>query len=126
MNKGLRTNSKKARENVRAYIMEYAPEEITDSRDTFEDVAKALDERFRADKSGEWYRRQPEREVFQDWAQGLACSGLFLFWYYTRSAVDDLGGILEQDEEKRNTYEEDDAARLLTYLIYREITTAAH
>ena len=54
------------------------------------------------------------------WCQGLP-SVIDTCYYYNRSAVEDLGDILEETEEERNRYTEQDAERLLSCLIYREI-----
>ena len=119
----LRSNTKKAKENIRKYIIDHAPEEMTENGEKFPAVARAIYERFKAEKSGAYYRRFPEQEVFTDWAQGLACDGLFLY-YYNRPAVDDLGDILEETQEERERFDEDKAETMLTWLIYREITAA--
>lgn len=42
-------------------------------------------------------------------------------YYYNRSAVDDLGAILEETAEEKARYSEAQAETLLTSLIYREL-----
>ena len=42
-------------------------------------------------------------------------------YYYNRSAVDDLAGILEETDAEKARYNEQDAEKLLTSLIYREL-----
>ena len=44
----------------------------------------------------------------------------YCYWY-NRSAVDDLGNILQQTSEKKAKYTEGQAEKELTRLIYREI-----
>lgn len=61
--------------------------------------------------------------IFEDWARGLALGGLFCY-YYNRSAVDDLGAILEETEEEKAKYTEMQAEEMLTRLIYREMEDA--
>ena len=61
-----------------------------------------------------------EQERFTDWAQGLP-SILDTCYYYNRSAVDDLGAILEETAEEKARYSEQNAEQLLTALIYREL-----
>ena len=65
----------------------------------------------------------PTFEVFRDWAQGLALGNLFCY-YYNRSAVDDLGAILEETEEEKSRYSEQEAEEMLTRLIFREMQKA--
>lgn len=67
------------------------------------------------------------KESFQDrfeyWCKGLP-SVLDTGYYYNRSAVDDLGDILEQTALQRSKYSESDAEKMLTHLIFREIYKA--
>lgn len=62
--------------------------------------------------------------VFVDWCQGLP-SVLDTCYYYNRSAVADLGDILEQSERERAQYTEAQAEWLLTHLIYQELVKGA-
>ena len=117
----LRSNSKKARENIRVYIMDnFTPDSHGRDRDEFEtfgEVAAFILETFRSEKR---YERGPEAAIFTDWCQGLP-SVIDTCYYYNRSAVEDLGAILEETEAERNRYSEADAEKLLTNLIYREL-----
>ena len=61
--------------------------------------------------------------IFEDWARGLALGNLFCY-YYNRSAVDDLGEIMEETEEEKAKYTEQEAEETLTRLIYREMEKA--
>lgn len=128
----LRTNSKKARENVRNYIMtdsDYIAERIECDPDTLTEAQalRSVWEIFTA----EYYNPIPSTrrnrsnvfDLFTDWAQGLALGGLFLY-YYNVSAVKVLGDILEETEEERSKYTEEQAERLLTLLIFREVSEA--
>lgn len=122
----LKTNSKKARENVRAYIMNgYTPENYNEpTPDTFTETAAIILHWFREEKPAEGsYSRMTESERFTDWAQGLP-SILDTCYYYNRSAVDDLGAILEETESEKARYSEAQAESLLTNLIYRELIKA--
>lgn len=130
----LRTNSKAAREAVRAYILEdldYLEERYPERTfETFEDAARAIWEAFQSEEKHyltdpNWRRRMTAQDVFEEWASGLALGGLFLY-YYSVSAVDLLGDILQETPEERSKYSEQDAERLLTYLIYSEVTKAAN
>ncbi len=128
----LRTNSKKACENIRDYIMtdsDYIKERANDcgtSLETKNDFLVFAWECFKEEKSFEIKRNYnfPSFEIFRDWASGLALGGLFCY-YYNRSAVDDLGEILEETESEKAKYTEQEAEEMLSRLIYREMRKAA-
>lgn len=127
----LRTNSKKARENVRNYIMtdsEYIAERLAEMLPNDGITAENLKESdalycvwqcFVGEASPRWDKNVFEQ--FERWASGLALGGLFLY-YYNVSAVQVLGDILEETEEERSKYTEEQAERLLTLLIFREVS----
>lgn len=124
----LKTNSKKAKENIKKYIIdnfnfEDNAEEIQEGA-TFEEVAKFIYIRF-WDEVGKWDTRlhYTEAEAFENWASGLP-STLDTCYYYNRPAIDDLGDILEETAEERARFDEMQAEKMLTYLIYREIKGA--
>ena len=75
-------------------------------------------ETFRSEKR---YECGTESVVFADWCAGLP-SVLDTCYYYNRSAAKDLGNILEETETEYSRYSEADAEKLLTSLIYRELT----
>ena len=125
----LKTNSKKAIENIRAYIMknfdcsnydvtEYG---FTKEPETFPEIARCILTVCKLEKRYQTYNR--EFDMFKDWCQGLP-SLLDTCYYYNRSAVDDLAEILEESEEEKNRFTESEAEEKLTYLIYRELTKA--
>lgn len=124
----LRTNSKKARENLRHYIMEhFDPSNYLEEDEvptTFEGVAAVILETFADEKrySTQYMYRygMGDRKVFIDWCQGLP-SILDTCYYYNRSAVDDLGAILEETEEEKSKYTEAQAEERLTHLIFAEL-----
>lgn len=121
----LRTNSKAAKENIRAYITEYALDALEGydvEPETIDEMMFAIMQIFREEKKHDLTRSRfiNEYEIFKDWAQGLAMGGLFCY-YYNREAVTDLGDILEETESERSKYSERDAEELLTKFIYREV-----
>ena len=126
----LRTNSKKAAENIRAYIMDgFTPENYTDNPpQEFPEIAAFILDTFRSEKY--WcpqdvrYYHGCERLAFRDWCAGLPCV-LDTCYFYNRSAVDDLGAILEETEQEKARYTEQQAEQLLTDLIYRELLKGA-
>lgn len=126
----LKTNAKKARENVRAYIIaNYETEDETAPADDaeFREIAGYILETFRdqvfdTPNQRRWFH-DSEIEAFYFWCQGLP-GVLDTCYYYNRSAITDLGDILEETEEERNKYSESQAEAELTRLIYRELMEA--
>lgn len=119
----LKTNSKQARQNVQRYIMnnfDGCNHEIETPK-TFTETAHIIMDVFNSEKPAEGgYSRMSEQERFTEWAAGLPFI-LDTCYYYNRSAVDDLGEILEETEQEKARYSEQDAEKLLTYLIYKEL-----
>lgn len=121
----LRTNSKKAMENIRTYIEENfdcTSYELEKEPKTFKEKACFTLKTCRAEKTYSGYNT-PDYEIFKDWCQGLP-SLLDTCYYYNRSAVDDLAEILEETEEEKGRFTESEAEEKLTYLIYRELRKA--
>lgn len=119
----LKTNSKKAMENLKQYIIanfdgtgytETPPEK-------WEDIAHFIVDTFRAEKyhliEDYRYYKNNELAAFLDWCAGLP-SVLNTCYFYNRSAVDDLGAILEETETEKSKYNESSAEQLLTRMIY--------
>ena len=129
----LRSNSKKAAENISNYIMadiDYLQERaeyrgFTLDAEDKNAVLAFVYTIFLEEKRGEFnrYRNVNIYNIFRDWASGLALGNLFCY-YYNRSAVDDLAGILEETPEEKERYTESDAEEMLTRLIFREVTRA--
>lgn len=125
----LRTNSKKANENILAYIMgNFTPGNYTnDPPKDFPEVAAFILGVFRTEQkhilNGDYYR-PIEFAAFTDWCKGLP-SVLNTCYYYNRSAVEDLGAILEETAEEKARFSEPEAERRLTWLIYRELSKGA-
>lgn len=123
----LKTNSKKARENIQQYIIDkFTPENYTDETiEGFENIAKFIINTFRSEKYSTKedykYYNGCEPLAFRDWCQGLP-SVLDACYYYNRYAVDDLAVILEEAEKEKSRYTEEAAEHTLTALIYRELT----
>lgn len=132
----LRTNSKKAKENIRQYIMDHADfagyiEDGEKEPETFVEVATEILNICDAEKFYIAGRYRNDFEKFLDWTQGLP-SVLDTCYWYNRSAVEDLAVILEETEDEKpkaktnNQYleQEEKAGLLLTRLIYRELAAA--
>lgn len=122
----LKTNSKKARENIKNYILEnftpenYTNEPPTDPREIIQFIYNTFVSEYFSTKEERAYYRNNERTAFVDWCAGLP-SVLDTCYYYNRSAVDDLGAILEETEAEKSKYTESEAAKMLTNLIYDTI-----
>lgn len=122
----LKTNSKKARENIQQYIIDnFTPENYTDEKiEGFENVAAFILKTFRSEKysliEDYKYYKGSEYAAFVDWCGGLP-SILDTCYYYNRSAVEDLAVILEETEAEKSRYTEEQAENTLTALIYREL-----
>ena len=129
----LRTNSKKALENIRAYILKHFNGENYDfsgDENDFHAVAVFIYNCFINEKykgAEAYYSRRGYRmqDIFEEWAAGLP-SVLDTCYYYNRSAVDDLAEILEETESEKEKYnDERKAEKLLTALIWLQISKEA-
>ena len=129
-NRGLKTNSKKARANLREYIRNHADfssyEQETPAE--FSALACAILETFRIEYR--WFDENTRRcycgiegEAFLDWCAGLP-SVLDTCYYYNRPAVDDVAAILQEPPEQAQRYTETAAANFLTRYIYSELKRA--
>lgn len=125
----LRTNSKKARENLRAYILDHTEDNDTGyTPSTFSEAAHMVWDTFNAEYMASDNQRRYNLHVHKTWQDCFVawCSGLPSMLdtsYYLHSAVKDLGDVLEESEEERARFSETEAETLLSRLIYREITS---
>ena len=123
----LKTNSKKARENIRAYIMEnqnvieYGTSKAVPIN--FPEAAREILHCFRKQKfyteNEKRYFGNNEFIAFCDWTSGLP--GILNAEYYLHCACDIAGKILEETETEKARYTETQAEKLLNYLIYNEL-----
>ena len=121
----LRTNSKKAREAVRAYIAEKTRGQDGAEVKGFKEAAEVIAKEWDAYKYQGLSRqfKYSIADAFEHWAGGLPND---LFDYIAAGdAVKLVGDILEQTEAERSKYSDSQACDLLTYLIFREISKAA-
>lgn len=125
----LKTNSKQVRQNVRAYILSHFepyPEDAGGiNTDDFSDVAmyicNTLYEEYRLFERVQMRRFKTVQNAFVEWCRGLPTI-LDTCYYYNRSAVDDLGDILDETPEERSRFSEEQAEDLLSRLMYLELT----
>ena len=123
----LKTTCKKALDNIRAYILDNTDVTGYDFAEpkTFEEAAVIIWTEFQTEKQYELCRpRTNIQECFIEWCAGLP-SIIDTCYYYNRSAVNDLGELLEETEAEKAKYTESQAERMLTCLIYREISKEA-
>ena len=120
----LKTNSKKTIENTRAYVIECANLSDYGIQDQFTpDNWKAFQEAYIPIIRKELFYRMPENApvsfaTFKHYMQGLPSS----FEYFLgENALNYLAEILEETEEEKNRFTEEEAENLITKLIYREL-----
>ena len=119
--------TKKAIGNIRAYIMDnFTPEYYTyNPPKDFPEVAAFILAVFHKEKGSDFrYHHGNEFAAFTHWCQWLPAV-LDTCYYCDRSAIDDLGRILEETEEEKARFTEQEAERRLTWLIYRELSKGA-
>lgn len=120
----LRSNSRKARENLRNYIIDgFSAKDYTSNIPTqWPEIATFILNTFEDEYGGEWNKKQypNNQDRFINWCQGLP-SVIDTCYYYNRSAVADLGQILEETEEESARYTEQQAEYRLSSLIYMEL-----
>lgn len=120
----LKTNSKKAVQNIRNYIMDnfnFENYEETGLKEptTWEEISAFIWDCFVVEKGKELYR-STFQNVFIDWCRGLP-SVLDTCYYYNRSAIDDLGAILEETPEEKERFTQSVAEEMLSKLIFKEL-----
>lgn len=121
----LKTNTKKARANVQKFIVDNCINYDGDNFTTVKEVCLYIyncfcDECYNTDNRR---YRMSKQQLFNEWATGCPSGSLFDYYLYKEDyhPINLLGDILEETEEERNRYKEEDSATILTYLIYREI-----
>lgn len=123
----IKSNSKKAKENLKNYIIkiydnevDYSNHNITTDTTDYNIIKENIKTIFNLEV-GNWYSKQVgEYNAFVNWCQGLP-SIIDTCYYYNRYAKDDLAIILEETEEEKNKFTEEQAQEKLTHLLYREI-----
>lgn len=123
----LRTNSKEVRAKVRQYIMdEFQPEAhgyeqyYNVDKENFSCVAHAIFDCLYMEKIKNDNRKLSKYEYFKDWMQGL-CNMVDSSYYYNVSAVNLLAEWLEETEEEKEKFTEENAEETITRLLYREL-----
>lgn len=135
----LRTNSKKAKENIRLWILaNYMPEDYTNAFQTetgeytpenFPEVAASIMDAFRKEKGFD-VRRYGLEIGFIDWMQGLPSILETLSLLCGWEASEILGDWLEETAEEKEAYSKKDedgekAMKTALHLVFREIQIGA-
>ena len=121
----LKTNSKKARQNLQKFMLENCTNYEGDSFGNIKEVCWYIYECFCNECYNTDNRRysMSKQQLFNDWVMGCPTGLLFDYYLYKEDyhPINLLGDILEETETERNRYKEEDSSTILTYLIYREI-----
>lgn len=141
----LKTNSKQVKEKIKNYIIGGYKDFYEDNKnyiekeaETFEEIAKEImKECFRAKALNIHCKTSNDiynfiycyygtiQNMFTDWCQGLpSILNCDYYCYYNPSPVDLLGEWLEETEEEKNKYSNDEASELITKLMFRDLTKA--
>ena len=132
----LRTNSKKAMENIRKEIVdsyeaaeEYFTFEGREQKKEFPEICRDILKAFNLEKleGNKIYMsgRVSRSEMFADWMAGLPTAFPVADDIFLRSAVNFLGEILEETEEEKGKYTEEKAEKLACSLLFRELEKGA-
>lgn len=122
----LKTNSRTARNNLRNYIIANTCHYDGTPCTTFEESVETLKKHFATEKL---YRYNVEmiiqgrttlKAIFIYWLQGLPLGGIGDYNYHC-NAVEILGDILEETEEERGRFTEEQARNKLNEMIYNAI-----
>ena len=112
----LKTNSKKAKENLKAYIIAGWEYETLENARDWEAVKEDIKGSFiRQAYSSEYERKQNRQEAFAGWLAGLPHN---IGDFYLCQAVEDLAAILEETPEEAARFTEDQAEQKLAAMIY--------
>lgn len=122
----LKTNSKKARENVKQWILDNLGPDY--NAGSFNEAARIIKNHFFEEKIKFDCRYAAGRisrfDLFEDWTSGLpgalCCDGIYL-----RPVVPVVAAILEETPEEAARFSESDAEKLMIRLIYRELEAVA-
>lgn len=129
----IKTNSKEAKKAIMNYIREATETGLQDynnpkNYNLANDAERAafIWDIFQAEKYYDIVtikrRAMAIYPIFEMWLQGLPGCGLGDHYIYNPDPRDTLGDILKQTKTERNRYTMEDAAAMLSNLIYREIT----
>lgn len=125
----MKTTSKQVINNLKKYLVEGAVNCDYIEGDTFEQVAPQIAKAFNSEQLGtnihgqsilDCYYKGNLFEAFEDWVQGLpsAINGEDI---YLHTCVNTLGDILEESEQERAKFTEDQAEKKMVWLLFRTL-----
>lgn len=121
----LKTSSKTVRERIQYFInthVDFSGYDLEKTPETVEEINKAIFDCFLSETK---FSNIPNvQERFIDWCSGLP--SVIDCCYYLNSAVEMLGNLLEETTAERAKYTEEQAERLFSYLIYKEVKRNAN
>lgn len=124
----LKTNCKKAMENIKKEIIdayesaeEYYIFNGREAKKEYNDICKDIMNAFYIEKVKYDCRRMSRQELFIDWMSGLPTAFPVSDEIYLRSASDWVGKILEQAEEEKEKFTEEESEKLACCLLFREL-----
>ena len=121
----LKTNTKTVRERIQDFInthVDFSDYDLEKTPETATEINKAILDCFLSETK---YSNIPnEQERFIDWCSGLP--SVIDCCYYLNSTVEMLGDLLEETSAERAKYTEEQAERLFSYLIYKEVKRYAN
>lgn len=116
----LKTNSKAVRVRIQYFInthVDFSGYDLEKTPETISEINKAIFECFLSDTKFSGIPNEQERFIV--WCSGLP--SILDCCYYLNSAVEMLGALLEETSAERVKYTEEQAERLFSYLIYKEV-----
>ena len=124
----IKSNSKAAKQAIRNFILNTAFDGSNygiETPATFSEAARLIWAEFVKCKSNDdYFRGWSNSAIFDNWAQGLPSilNGAPYYLYYSADPVQIIADILQETPAEAERYTPEQAAALLSRLIYREIT----
>lgn len=127
----LRTNSKKAKENVKYYILGNTSEEVLDACTKnhvvmFDDLAKEIWKIFFVEKvENDCYYKAHKKSLFDLWKEWIFGGCILDVPCYSADIHNIVGDLLEETEEEKSRYSYEQSENLLALLTFREVEKVA-
>lgn len=132
----LRTNSKEVMKRIKNIILEsyelaeeYYAFEGRQAKTEYNDICKDIMHFFYIEKRNDdcLYKvgRISEQDLFYDWVSGLPSAFPVSDDIFLRSAVDFLGNLLDETEQEKKKYTDEQAEKQCCNLLYRELNKHA-
>lgn len=123
----LKTNSKKARENIKNYILKNVDFSDCTLEKMPETDAEKLTALFTiANSEARYSKKESDFEVLKNWICGIPSILSVCDFIYYAGAKKVLAELLEETPEEADRYSDDKSFNMLVYLISKEIIKAAY